>query len=212
MMSQRVLVAPRVDAVPDWVSGWPSLAELTELGKKTAWMPRNRAELSDDWIQPIPCAVLQDYQGRYCLLRRKRRTSEGIRGRLSLVVGGHVDWAAEPLDIELCLVESLKRELKEEIGLEDPDVITPMGVVADLHSTRASRHVAFVYQATVGETLDLTVLASEEFALRSKYNLQFLSMSQLKRFNRQFDPWSSIILNHLLPDVPFEVPLQRSLL
>ncbi len=212
--SQEVLVVPKhlfghydVCFVP-WLN---FEGELNLLEQAFQWMPRELAERSVDWVQPIPVALLRDKQQRYCILRRTRKTRRDLRGRLTLVIGGHMERSAGLGGFKNLLETTLRHELHEEVGL--PKIrrpINPIGIVIDPVSVESSRHVAFVFEVTVDEVI--VVGAPEEFASRSKYNTEFMTIDELAGFHGKFDPWSTLILeNYLNPTLRPKKALQRLL-
>ena len=181
---------------------WDCAKSLVSSGNKNfAWSPRDEAEKSEDWVQPIPCAFLRDDEGRYCVLRRIRETRADLRSRITLVVGGHVDRPLYEQSKPSLLLETLKRELDEEIGVQDLSVIEPIGLVIDSSSTSASRHIAFVYEATLQGSV--VPRSKEEFATRSKFSGHFFTVDELSKFHSKFDPWSLILFeSYIAPSHP----------
>lgn len=208
-MSTQILVLPRSTLPTDWVSPWPTGDVLDGFQGSLTWMNRADAEMSSQWVQPIACAVLSDRSGRYCVIRRKAQTTRDLRGRLTLVVGGHVDEpAGSSALLEDILEATVARELGEEVGLTGGLHLRPLGVVVDLGSLDASRHVAFVYRIAVSPD-DLRLQAPEEFSQRSKYNLSFMPVRELRKLRKRFDPWSGLILDRVLAfDAQEEAPSQ----
>lgn len=94
MTAERVLVFPReavltLGPFTPWVSAG---LLLDGVGSGLRWVTRYEAENSSSLVQPILCAFVSDGRERYLLLRRGPDGREDLRGRLSLVVGGHVDY------------------------------------------------------------------------------------------------------------------------
>ena len=181
---------------------WDCAKSLVSSGNENFdWAPRDEAEKSGDWVQPIPCALLRDDKGKYCVLRRIRDTRADLRSRMTLVVGGHVDRPLHEQSNPSLLFETLKRELDEEIGVQDLSVIEPIGLVIDSSSTFASRHIAFVYEATILD--NIVPRAKEEFSTRSKFSGHFFAVDELSKFHSEFDPWSLILFeDYIAPSHP----------
>jgi predicted NUDIX family phosphoesterase len=108
-----------------------------------------------------------------------------------LVVGGHVDRPSKETEITSLLVDTLSREIEEEIGHQGLIAVDPIGLVIDPSSIFASRHVAIVYQVVIRGRV--APQAKEEFSTRSKFSGRFFTGSELSRFHEQFDPWSLIL-------------------
>jgi predicted NUDIX family phosphoesterase len=139
--------------------------------------------------------VLRDKAGGYCLFRypRKERTPPQL---YSLVVGGHIDSGHNDDSLASLILETLKREILEEVGIIIEEELTPIGIAVDSSSLAASRHIGVVYEAEVDAEVKLQ--AANEFSVRSKDSGRFAGIDQLSRFRSKFDPWSSIIFSEYL--------------
>ena len=107
------------------------------------WTERRAAETSLDLVQPIPCAVIVDGVGRCCVLERPEAKSE--IGKLSLIVGGHVDEEDARDSLDATLIACLERELAEEVDLPEEPAPRSLGVAVDARSTALSRHLGYIY-------------------------------------------------------------------
>ena len=187
------------------------------------WLRRPEAEVSETWVQPIPCAVIKsdsDSKG-YCVLRRVRQARRDLNSRLTLIVGGHVDrhgdQSSSRTDMESLLIVTLRKELKEELGVTEIGTPRPLGLVVDTSSLLASRHIAVVYEIELAARF--VTLAREEFSVRSKYTGQFFNAKQLDLLRSSFDPWSRILFEDYIsavaslnvmrqPALPLHLPVQ----
>lgn len=194
LAGDQILVVPRsLLESQHWFTPWMKLgATLSRLQRATGWCVREEAEAAADWVQPIPCAVIRNSEGQYCVLRRIKETRSDLRSKISLLVGGHVHRLSTEKSLSEMLIDTLRRELEEEVGLPAPDVVQPIGLVIDSTSMLTSRHAAFVFEVAAAKA-DMKTLAHEEFSRRSKFNLQFFSARKLQRFHSEFDPWSRLI-------------------
>lgn len=194
----EVLVFPRKFFQPyyafiDW-----SIAEsiIPDLQAAYRWCLRSEAEKSSEWIQPISCAIFRDYSGRYCAFRRVRNTREDLKGKVSLIVGGHVDRPHKDVPIIELLLSTLSREIEEEINVTDVPEAYPLGLIIDSSSIQASRHIAFLYQITLNGPIETS--APEEFSSNSKISGRFFEPIDLAKFHARMDPWSRLILEDLI--------------
>jgi predicted NUDIX family phosphoesterase len=191
--NKEILVFPRrciqsSDRFVPWSDAAPVILCASA---NVAWLPRQEAEKSKEWVQPIPCAFIRDHTHRYCILLRTRQTRADLRDRISLIVGGHVDRSFGHDSLPSLLLLTLKRELNEELGIQSLSKVRPVGLVVDSLSIKASRHIAFIYEVAVESPL--TVRAAEEFALRSKFTGYFSTPEELSQFHTKFDPWSLLL-------------------
>jgi predicted NUDIX family phosphoesterase len=197
--NQEVLVVPREIFRGHNQMLWrygPSFFD--RLLRSAAWLPRVVAETSDEWLQPIPCALVRGFGDRYLTLRRVRGGRDDLNARISLVVGGHIDAADQMSYVEGAgpelFIETLRRELIEELQLSAIETLDQVGIVIDISSIEASRHIAFVYE--ISSVHPVSTRALEEFSVRSKFTGQFFSPSALVPFRKSFDPWSRILFDY----------------
>lgn len=195
MAHQRVLCIPRScveEAAPDQFTPWESAGLLLKAAtSQMTWMPRPEAETSLDYMQPIPCALVFEKPEGYFVFRRVKEGRSDLRNRISLVVGGHIDWEAEERDFSELVSSTLRREIAEELGTERITSITPIGLALDKRSVESSRHIAIVHEVSVEHTV--RPIATEEFSTSSRYVGRLLSASQLRKRRWDMDPWSSIV-------------------
>ena len=201
---QRVLVLPRgLIEKNNYFLRWTEVGQhITEFAVSSAWMPRSLAEISDEWVQPIPVALLKDRRHRYCILRRVRSLRPDMNGRLTIVVGGHVEHSGHQMTFMELLERTIHRELSEEVGVEPDKGFEPLGVLFDPSSVNSSRHVAFVFATEIAH--GVSSRAPEEFARKSKYSGRFLTAAELSWIHGRLDPWSALLVeNFINPSLAF---------
>lgn len=217
MEDQKVLCLPR-SSVDDLVrfTPWASADQLFRSAKEEMrWLPRGEAEASDEFIQPIPCALVLGSDKGYYVFRHVSEGRPDLRARLSLIVGGHIDWDGDTSEFLKLVEETLTREIQEELDAEQIGPAKPVGVVVDHASIEASRHVGFVHEVIVTGSVRPT--AREEFALSSSYAGRLCAITDLsERLSERYgdlDPWSSIIFgDYIAPEYALDVGRQRQLL
>ena len=182
---------------------WSLAGELIDsVSDQLMWMPRTEAERSQEWVQPIPCAIFSDSHGRYCVFRQAHQGRVDLSRRISFIVGGHIDRDYYDSPIPKVFLETVRREVSEELGVSFNYELNPLGIVVDSSSLIASRHFGIVYKAVIDE--DLRSLATEEFAVRSEYNGRLFDLESLssliasQRPRLRFDPWSFILFSQFL--------------
>ena len=210
--SSEVLVFPReIFGSIFSLLPWNSIQSyLDEIERSFSWLSRSEAELSDDVVQAIPCVVVRDNADRYCVFRRIREGRSDLRGRLSLIVGGHIDDTSDRDCFQTAMSFNLSREIGEEIGIRPKEPPRPVGVIIDGSSIVASRHVAFLHEMAADE---VSPSAPEEFTKRSKYTGEFMSAYQLGSRRDEFDPWSRLVIEeYVCPEGVSLNPRQSSFL
>lgn len=190
---QTVLCLPRICiANRERFTPWrAAVAMIREAAAEMKWLPRREAEAADDFVQPIPCTIVLGEGDGYHVFRRIPQGRPDLRGRVSLVVGGHIDWSDDDYDIFSLVRSTLLREIAEELGIEQAETVKPVGLVVDFSSPQASRHIAIVHEVTIAGRA--TPRATEEFSVRSKYVRQLYSEQELFAMRDRFDPWSRIV-------------------
>lgn len=198
-MTDEILVFPRA-----LLAGLPSYLRMTEVmlakyfAENGMWMPRQEAEEAPDVVQPIPSAYVRNGDGDILLLHRVNSARKDMRSRLSLVVGGHVDYLPGAIDAKLDVAslfrQTLKREIQEELRMLEFRTSESCVLVIDRSSDTASRHVAFVYEVQADSEVDVS--APEEFSSSSVLSGRYIPRTKLKVFWSELDPWSGILLLH----------------
>lgn len=226
MKDQRVLCLPRA-YLDDLVcfTPWETADWLFQVAQsEMRWLPRDEAEASEDFVQPIPCAlVLGAHERHYVGYHVFPRVNEGrsdLRKRLSLIIGGHIDWDGDKIDFPELIKATLTRELQEELDAEQISPAKPIGLVVDHTSIESSRHIGLVHEVLMAGPVRPT--APEEFSARSKYAGQLWSVEELlsqltrrtKRLElKRLDPWSSIIFSdYIAPEYVLDIGRQRQML
>ena len=87
MPTSDVLVFPRgifgsVYSLLPWESIQPY---IDESDRSFSWLHRPDAEQSEDLVQAIPCVLVRDNEGRYCVFRRVKEGRSDLSKKLSLI-------------------------------------------------------------------------------------------------------------------------------
>ncbi|MDE2718765.1 MAG: hypothetical protein OXI33_17370, partial [Chloroflexota bacterium] len=148
MQTSDVLVFPReIFGSVFSLLPWESIqSHIDEIEESFSWLHRLEAEQSDDMVQAIPCVLIRDSEGRYCVFRRVKEDRTDLSKKLSLIIGGHIDQTADRDSFLSAMARNLSREIDEEIGIRAEEPPRPVGVIIDGSSIVASRHVAFLHE------------------------------------------------------------------
>jgi predicted NUDIX family phosphoesterase len=205
MGSQEILVIPRhsIEGYARFLPWHAINTIMCSMVKDATWIPRDQAEESRDWVQPIPCAYIHHPEFGYYTLTRINQGREDLRSKISLVFGGHIDKTAyykSITSLASLFDRTLRRELEEELNLIPFPFrkIMPIGLIIDYSSVQTSRHIAFVYE--ISTKIHLKMQATEEFSSHAEDRRGFFRQPELVKFRKNFDPWSSILFeDYLMP-------------
>lgn len=105
------------------------------------FVERRHAERDVTLKQVIPYCVVV-HGGRVLRTRRLPRGGESrLHGKRSIGIGGHLN----PCDAPDVLAAGLRRELEEELVLDGPFDVTPVGLLNDDSTEVGAVHVGFVH-------------------------------------------------------------------
>ena len=163
---------------------------------------REKVETNSNWIQPIPIAVItNESKDRVLIIKKNNKAvsdDSPEKGKELIYVGGHTryeDMINETDFLSVCKT-TLKREIKEEIGIS----IALEGLVPYLiyskSSDKSQKHMAICFIVTIDESsvklrLDPNELITKKGKSKSG---RFESIEQIMDFD--LEEWSTIILNH----------------
>ena len=180
-------------------------------GGRPQFMERAHAEQSTRVQQVVPYAVLIEPSGRYFAARRRtEQKREELRGKRTILVGGHaeeIDWDTQvPGGVfERCL----RRELEEElIGIQIQEV-TRLGVICDPRTAAGSQHVAILFEVKVASSTKIRKQATDQEFGREA--VQWVDRDEIVSDIASFDPWSQLaaaeLFGAILPSLPDEPTL-----
>ena len=210
--TREILVLPRHLLSPDdrFIHAGAAKELLTLWESHVEWMPRSVAETCPDRIQPIPCVLIKSADEQFYVFRRTQKTRDDLKGRLSFLVGGHVDGPPTDHELQTILEETLRREVEEELGVTELPKLQFLGLVADYSTIASSRHIGIVFKATLHGRL--TTQAPEEFSAKSKWSGKALGLDKLCEVKSRQDPWSSILYEeYLIPRYRLDQSFQRAM-
>lgn len=153
--------------------------------------PRRPVEEDASLKQIVPYGIVL-HHGRVFLFRRGEAGAEaGLRGRWSIGLGGHVNPGDEDESGALMLAQALRREVSEEVALDNPH-LEVWGVLNDDLDPVGRRHLGFVYRVEV---------ASPRVRSREPGKVQgrFVPLAQAWARRARMESWSRIVLEALTP-------------
>jgi predicted NUDIX family phosphoesterase len=175
------------------------------------FLPREKAEKSNTEQQIVPYALLEDGEGKFfSAVRRKDHPREALRGKRTLLVGGHAekkDWdSRNPGNIyEACL----KRELEEELIGIKIDGIERLGIISDDRTSVGQKHLAILFKVKVGHSVKIRRQATDQEFGREP--VAWITREDIGTDINNLDPWSQLVAAEYfgaqLPALPDEPTL-----
>lgn len=194
---RRVAVVPRrfIEDSANWLAGRDGYNLLSRMAPHVTWMARDEAEASVTFVQPIPCAIIRREAG-FCAFEINDSVRPDLHGKISMIVGGHIDYDPDYDDFYQLLNHTLAREIAEELHI-DGEIFgcEPLGVVIGSGDQAVTRHFGVV---SIIITIGNVEPRSNEFSETSMYNGLPLNVAQLTEIEDKLDSWSRIILKNEL--------------
>ncbi|MBI4583922.1 MAG: NUDIX domain-containing protein [Planctomycetes bacterium] len=159
------------------------------------FMLRESAEQQPEWKQIIPYGVVR-CSGKVFLLKRSRKGGEPrLYNRWSIGVGGHINPAGKPRDLESPVEAELRRELEEELVWKVPYRLHPLGLLNDDSNAVGQVHFGLVY---------LVEARTPEVAVRETELLSgsFAGAAELRGRLPEMESWSQLVAAFLMEE-PF---------
>lgn len=187
--------------LPD--SGFISSEELINgfvnaVDTKKTFMPRSKAEVNPNVLQPIPCALLR-YKDKLLLLRR-RKPGHPLHDKYAIWAGGH---AVQSDRGPNSLLSTLERELSEEVFIKGAYSINekPIGLLRTNEDARASRHIGVLYELTLTNADVALAMNQKEFRSTRGRSMsgKLVSIPEIRDLYDEMGDWSKSILDQLWP-------------
>lgn len=127
-----------------WICSIDTLNALSQ-----TYVPRSQAENDYSHKQVIPYVLVFDGEGK--VLHYQRCGSEKrLSGLYSAGIGGHVNDADEGTSVYDIIVSGLKREMREELGIEITDTqLQFLGMINEEHTDVGHCHIGVVFKVIV---------------------------------------------------------------
>lgn len=165
----------------DLITGEPAAAIRRIVDAEHTFLDRSAAEVSPQWRQIIPYAVIT-HGGSYYLIRRLSKQREArLHDRLSIGLGGHINPGQN-------IESGLERELREEVSI--PGKLAPrfIGVINDEMTEVGRVHLGMAFFVE-SETADVAVLETE------KMTGSWATASELEASLPAMESWSAILVS-----------------
>ncbi len=187
-LQETVLVVPRkvIDELCPKAFGRRGAEVEKAVLANYRFLERTIAEHDFTHKQVIPYVVIR-HADRFLLIRRtKKQTESRLHDMFSLGIGGHINNTDVTGANGNILATGLRRELEEEIRVEDEKACTLVGVINDDSTEVARVHAGLVYVLTVG---------SPRFTIveHDKYTASWATPEEMSRVYDQMESWAQIV-------------------
>jgi len=173
-------------------------AVSADSGQFVKYLPRATAEKTDSVVQLVAVAFVRHPDGGFYVFHRsKTEQRTQLAGKLTIVVGGHVDSEDRLLGeggrnaVENCLY----RELREELTHLDLPMLAPRFGIRVGDTIMGQRHLALVYEATTfsRKVSPVNIPGAGDF----ENTVQTMTLPEMVAIRSQFDDWSQSIIEQL---------------
>lgn len=162
----------------------------TKILENHVFMLRGEAEYNFEHKQIIPYVVVH-HKDKYLLLQRTSNQSEKrLHNKYSLGIGGHIN-PVSAMKYENIIIDSMYRELSEEVEVNDHGTLKFAGIINDESNSVSKVHLGLLYV--------LEVLSPEfEVLEKDKMTAEWVSEDELKDYYHKFETWSQIVYDEYI--------------
>ena len=153
------------------------------------FLPRPDAENDPSHKQIIPYVVICRNDEVYVTRRLNKGGEKRLHGLLSIGVGGHINPEADG-DGNDVLQRGMKREIDEEVDIENIVKMTPSGIINDDTNEVGSVHLGLFYT--------FEVIGNVSIRETEKLEGFWVLRSELKDLYDQMETWSQFVLQAIL--------------
>jgi predicted NUDIX family phosphoesterase len=161
---------------------------LTKIVKDGQFLKRIELEEDPSFKQIIPYAIISNKDSFYLFRRKSGQTEKRLHNKFSLGVGGHMNPADSMKPKEQYLIDELKRELFEEVKLQNGcliDNIEFIGLINDDTIAVGRVHIGLLYHIHV---------SNKELYINEtgKMTADWIDKSNLADFYGGMETWTKI--------------------
>lgn len=166
---------------------------------------RDEIESNDEYVQPIPILVITNKERNKIFVVKKRKNSVSNdspeKNKLLVYLGGHSrkedSFGKRDLSLFNITKQSLKREIKEETGLDyiPPESDSNPSCIWLRDHIKSKKHLAILYIWEVDFSITGIKLDSNEFMVSGNtISGSVMSLSEITKREKELENWSKVIL------------------
>ena len=193
-MKERVLVV-ETELLPlpetQYIADPQRIQALLEISQENyRFLARAEAEADPGYKQLIPYVTILCQDEVLVLERTSAQSEERLHGKLSLGVGGHIDWDDRGGTLAEVIARAMARELREELWLETTAQPVLQGLINDDTNAVGSVHLGLHYL--------LSVPTRPRVRETEKMTAAWRKPAQLEALRPRLETWSQILLPALV--------------
>lgn len=158
--------------------------------KNQSFMVREEAEYNFEHKQVIPYVTVRHSDDYLLLQRTKQQAEKRLHNKYSLGIGGHIN-PVDEMERENIIINSLYRELNEEVFVKDPDGLSFIGIINDESNSVSRVHLGLLY-VLEASTPDFKVLETD------KMTAKWVPKEELKEYYEGLETWSQVVYDHFI--------------
>jgi predicted NUDIX family phosphoesterase len=148
---------------------------------------RSGVENDPKFKQIIPYVVFRCGYEYFVYQRGKKSGEQRLVGKYSLGIGGHIN-PCDGFGNYGSYLNATKREIKEEIEINDWELGQPMAIINDNTTDVGKVHFGIVHLCTLKHT---RIIPKEEQIVNSK----FVHFDKIQEFEDKFENWSKLFID-----------------
>ncbi len=156
--------------------------------KNQSFMLRDEAEYNFDHKQVIPYVTVRQNNNYLLLQRTSRQAEKRLHNKYSLGIGGHIN-PVDNIEEENIIINSLYRELNEEVLVNNHGGLSFIGIINDESNSVSRVHLGLLYVLDVS-TPEYRVIETD------KMTAQWIPKEDLKGYYDGLETWSQVVYDH----------------
>tara|TARA_R110002074_G_scaffold402324_1_gene607137 strand:- start:192221 stop:192820 length:600 start_codon:yes stop_codon:yes gene_type:complete len=195
----RILVVPKQDYLAAMKTLHSAKTLLDFVNRVGFYKEREEAEVDPNYLQIIPYILVSSGKGLFLYARLKKGNETRLHNKLSVGVGGHVDYVDDHLSNKEAVMYNANKELFEELNVELTgeylDIKPTNEIIYDDTNEVGKVHLGLLMTCDASNR-NITVKETEKIEGR------FYSPAEIKALYKAegedaFETWTSIALKHV---------------
>jgi len=200
-LNPEILVIPKAvcdanDLLPFCHSDHSQIFKLIK--KHGLFVRRDEAEVTDQYIQIIPCGVLKNRKNIFLFQRKDKDPKNDMYGKFTTWIGSHVRPSTNDVGCEVIL-RALRTKMRSHLHMNQFFYTHFVGHCYTADTSESRKHLGLIFLIDVDNEATVFDLTSKEFRRGREHNLAgtFVRVSDLQDsdLQNQMEPWSRALLD-----------------